>query len=128
MTTKYVLDASAVLAFLSGEPGKDRVEAILPGSIISAVNLSEVAAKLMERGMPEDEAQAALGYLNCEVVDFTQESAWSAARLRPLTRELGLSFGDRACLALAEARRLPIMTTDQAWKSLTVPIQIDVIR
>jgi ribonuclease VapC len=126
--TKYVLDASALLAFLGEEPGGDRVEAALPSALVSTVNLSEVIAKLLERGVPDDEVTAVVGYLDCEVVDFTVKSAWSTARLRPVTRAQGLSLGDRACLALAIERTLPVMTTDRAWASLTLGIEINVVR
>ncbi|MEC4818632.1 MAG: type II toxin-antitoxin system VapC family toxin [Scytonema sp. PMC 1069.18] len=126
--TKYVLDASALLAFLGGEPGSDKVEEVLSSALISTVNLSEVIAKLLERGVPEDEVLRVMGYLDCEVVDFTSERAWSTARLRPLTRTQGLSLGDRACLALAIERNAPVMTTDRAWSSLGLGIEINVIR
>ena len=52
---KTVIDASALLALLNGEPGADIVAQALPGGVMSAVNVSEVAAKLSELGIPEDE-------------------------------------------------------------------------
>ena len=45
-----VLDASALLALLLAEPGAARVAALLPDATVSAVNLSEVVAKLAEHG------------------------------------------------------------------------------
>ncbi len=48
------IDASALLALLNEEPGADVVAQALPGAVISAVNLSEVVAKLSQAGMPED--------------------------------------------------------------------------
>jgi len=45
-----VLDASAVLAFLQGESGADRVEAELDGGVIGAANWSEVAQKVRASG------------------------------------------------------------------------------
>ena len=48
--SEVVLDASALLALLNDEPGAGEVEKTVPGAIISAVNLSEVVAKLAERG------------------------------------------------------------------------------
>jgi len=44
---KAVLDASALLAFLQGEPGSEDVEAALPDACISAVNWSEVVQKAL---------------------------------------------------------------------------------
>jgi len=46
--SRYVLDASAILALLNQEPGYDRVAQVLDNSSVSAVNLSEVISKLLE--------------------------------------------------------------------------------
>ncbi|MBA3425206.1 MAG: PIN domain-containing protein, partial [Rubrobacter sp.] len=46
--SEVVLDASALLALLNREPGHEEVARIVPDAAISAVNLSEVAAKLAE--------------------------------------------------------------------------------
>ena len=46
-----VLDASALLAFLQGEPGADLVEASLhAGAVCGAANWSEVAQKVLDAG------------------------------------------------------------------------------
>ncbi len=116
---KNVLDASAVLAVLNGEPGEKKVIPLLAESVISAVNLSEVAAKLLEAGMDEESAQIAVSVLGIgEIADFTEDLAWNAARLRPLTKQNGLSLGDRACLALAIKLKVPAVTADQEWSKL----------
>ena len=39
---KVILDASAFLALINNEDGKDIVEPLLPYSIMSSVNISEV--------------------------------------------------------------------------------------
>lgn len=49
--SEYVLDASAVLAYLKREPGGDTVAPLLVRSLMTAVNLSEVAAKLDDEGL-----------------------------------------------------------------------------
>ena len=116
---KHILDASAVLAVLNGEPGQKKVIPILAESAISSVNLTEVAAKLLEAGMDEAGARLAVSVLGIgEIVDFTEDLAWEAARLRPLTRGYGLSLGDRACLALAIKLKLPAVTADKEWSKL----------
>jgi ribonuclease VapC len=124
----YVLDASAVLAFLKQEPGTERVAEILENAVISAVNLSEVMTKLVEKGIPEAEISLILNYLNCQTIPFDEESSWYPAQLRPLTRHLGLSLGDRACLALALQLNRIAVTTDKAWANLNIGISIEVIR
>lgn len=125
---KNVLDASAVLAVLNGEPGQKKVIAVLAESAISSVNLTEVAAKLLEAGMDEAGARLAVSVLGVgEIVDFTEDLAWGAARLRPLTKQYGLSLGDRACLALAIKLKLPAITADKEWSKLKI-CQVNVIR
>lgn len=116
---KNVLDASAVLAVLNSEPGEKKVIPLLAESAISTVNLTEVAAKLLEAGMDEASAQIAVSVLGIgEVINFTEDSAWEAARLRPLTKQYGLSLGDRACLALARKLNVPAVTADKEWSKL----------
>lgn len=125
---KNVLDASAVLAVLNGEPGQKKVIPLLAESAISSVNLTEVAAKLLEAGMDETSAQLAVSVLGIgEIVDFTEALAWEAARLRPLTRQYGLSLGDRACLALAIKLKMPAVTADKEWSKLKL-CKVTVIR
>jgi ribonuclease VapC len=105
-----VLDASALLAYLRDEPGAELVaEAIADGVVISTVNLAEVLSRSVDRGADPAKIAARLaqsGLLDgaITVEPFTTADAIDAARLRPLTRDAGLSLGDRACLALA--RRL----------------------
>jgi len=127
-TVSCVVDASAVLAYLQGEAGGDRVEARLEAAAICAVNLSEVAAKLLEVGMPEEEAREVLGSLGLAVIPFDEELAWGAASLRAAGRPYGLSLGDRACLASGIALGLPVVGADRAWAQLDLPVPFEAIR
>jgi len=113
-----VLDSSAVLALLADEPGSDEVEAALPGALLSTVNLAEIVAKLCERGMPAEEATTLIYSIGVEVADFDADQATHSGGLRASTRIAGLSLGDRACLALAQVRKLPVLTADAAWARL----------
>ena len=124
-----VLDASALLALLNQEEGSDLVaELVAAGAAIGAVNLSEVAAKLSLAGMPEAQIRETLDPLGLEVVPFDGEQAYQAALLVGPTRAVGLSLGDRACLALAAQVGLPAVTADRAWRQLELDIHIRVIR
>jgi len=40
--TKYVLDASALLAFLAGEPGGDAVAEALPSALVSILKTADL--------------------------------------------------------------------------------------
>lgn len=123
-----VLDASALLAVLLGEPGAERVEPHLPGAVMSAVNLSEVAGKLLEKGAPLEAVKAAIAAVGLEVIAFDEEQAMAAADLRVRTRALGLSLGDRACIALGEVRGASVVTCDRVWSELESPAEIVVAR
>ncbi|MCW6035912.1 hypothetical protein K4A83_06450 [Spirulina subsalsa FACHB-351] len=48
--------------------------------------------------------------------------------LRPLTKPLGLSLGDRACLALGLLLHQPVITADRQWNQLDLDLEIRVIR
>ena len=117
---KYVLDASALLAVLFGEPGAERVEAVLPVAIISAANWSEVVAKLIDKGLPVEEALSDLGQLDITVVPVSREHAELAGTLRATTRSAGLSLGDRLSLALGIQSNATVLTSDRAWGRLEV--------
>ncbi len=124
-----VLDASAVLALLNGEPeGQQVADLVSAGALISAVNLSEIIARLSEFGQSEQEIRQRLSLHALEVIPFDTELAYRAGMLRPLTRQAGLSLGDRACLALALQRQLPAVTADTSWQRLSLGVTVQLIR
>ena len=118
--SEAVVDASALLAYLFHEPGANVVAAALStGACMSAVNFSEVLAKLSEHGISVDQALSDFRKVwlldILEMVDFDLAAAEETARLRHTTRDIGLSLGDRACLALGVIRRSPVLTADSLW-------------
>jgi ribonuclease VapC len=129
-----VLDASALLAHLRDEPGADVVaEAIASGVVISTVNLAEVFSRVADRGADPAKLAAELtqsGLLDgaITVEPFTAADAIDTARLRPLTRDAGLSLGDRACLALARRLGAPALTADTAWQGAAHGVELCPIR
>jgi PIN domain nuclease of toxin-antitoxin system len=122
------LDASALLAFLFRERGCRRVAELIDEACLSTVNLSEVLGRFARDGMDVHEAARRISATTIEIVPFSAHHAQSAAELLPLARPLGLSLGDRACLALAHARDVPAVTADRAWRELDVGIELIVIR
>jgi PIN domain nuclease of toxin-antitoxin system len=127
---KAVLDASALLAWIEGEPGADEVLDLLGSgsAVMSAVNWAEVLAKLVDRGVSEDERRRIRGSLDIEIRPFDEEAAFASAVLRQATSRLGLSIGDRACLGLALLEGVPALTTDRAWSKVDVDVEVRVIR
>jgi ribonuclease VapC len=126
---KVVLDASVLLAILNQEPGAETLTPeLLSGAAVSTVNLAEVHGKLVGRGLRPDDAWEAVLSVTGETVPFTPEHARLAGDLVAQTRPLGLSLGDRACLALGLALKAPVYTADKSWKKAKVGARIHVIR
>jgi len=109
-----VLDASAILAYLLGEQGADRVEDVMDeGAVCGAANWSEVAQKVRAGGRDWVLARTLLQSYGLTVEVVTQEDGeWAAGRW---TRGEGLSLADRLCLALAERLDGTAWTADRAW-------------
>ncbi|MFP6664539.1 MAG: type II toxin-antitoxin system VapC family toxin [Deltaproteobacteria bacterium] len=122
------LDASALLAWLFTEEGHETVAPHLSQSRISAINLSEVLGRIARVGDDAGALHHLIGRTTLEVVPFAAEDALLAAELIPATAALGLSLGDRACLALAKRHAIPAITADRAWAKLDLGITIQVIR
>jgi PIN domain nuclease of toxin-antitoxin system len=132
--SKVVLDASAMLAYLFDEDGAELVETALNDSTcMGAINWAEVLSKVEDKGHTSTELVKALteqGLLgeNLRILEATEEDAQLIAQLRPQTKQIGLSLGDRACLALGMRLELPVLTADTAWDSLNLDLSIRQIR
>lgn len=122
-----VLDASALIAMLKGEKGADKVAAAIAYARVSAVNYAEVVTHFVHAGMPEREVDAMLDPLPMTLVPVDKALAQLAGRLRAITGDLGLSLGDRFCLALARRDGLPAWTGDQIWKKIADAAEVKVV-
>ena len=118
MEPEYVLDASALLAWLNEESGGEKVEPILGVSAISTVNLSETIQKSLSRGVDTDGLVEDLAALGLRSTSFTTEDAKMAASLWSRTRQFGLSLADRCCLATAKRFGVPALTADADWQHI----------
>ena len=127
--SRIVLDASALLAVLNGEPGADKLTLeLLTIAACSTVNLAEVQSILVERGLSPESAWASALVPIAEAIPFTAEHARAVGSMIAETRRFGLSLGDRACLALGLALHAPVYTADRSWKNLKLGVRIHVIR
>lgn len=124
---KKVVDASVVLAVCHQEQGSDQAREAIRRGLISTVNLSEVYEKAIKYGrLPIAEAIVHAAAL--EIVEFNELHALEAAKIAEETRKKGISFADRACLALGVSENLPIVTGDRSWKELDLGITVELIR
>jgi ribonuclease VapC len=103
-------------------------QALIDGASISAVNLSEVASKLVDLGMDDASIRATISEIEFALESFDAEDAVSAGLLRRLTAGAGLALGDRACLTLATRLNLPALTADRAWQGLLPNVKVRTIR
>lgn len=122
------LDASALLAFLFREPGHDIVAEHLGDAALSTVNLAEVLGRFARDGHDPTRVRSRLAALPIRVVPFEVSTAELVARLEPPTRPLGLSLGDRACLALALELGVPALTADRDWADLEIGVEVVLVR
>ena len=122
-----VLDSSAILAVLNAENGSENVAPLLSGSIVSSINVAEVLTKLVERNVRLKDALGDFLKLGLEIIEFDVKQAAKVAELRPVTRHLGLSLGDRSCLALAISENITAVTADKIWSNLDL-CKVKIIR
>ena len=128
MDSATVLDSSAMLAVIYQEPGADRVVPRMRGALFSTVNLVEVQSKLILKGAKPDFAWRGIAGFQCDICPLDAEQARVASGMAWMAKPLGLSLGDRVCLALAIQRKATVYTADRAWSGLTLGIKIELIR
>ena len=128
MTDKIVFDASAILALLKMEQGHEIVAENLDRAIVSSVNFSEVVTVLARKGFGQEEVVRSLKETFLNIEEFDTEQAIVSAQIDESTKAHRLSFGDRACLALAKSRNLPVLTADKIWQELDLGVEVQLIR
>jgi ribonuclease VapC len=128
--TRVALDASALLAMLLGEPGGEKVRAVLEGALLCTVNLAEIVSHYAKLGASRPDIEAMLQPLPIQVVPVDAALSYEAGMLRPLTLPGGLSLGDRYCLALARREGIAALTAERRWPDIAVAadVTVDLIR
>ena len=123
-----VFDSSALLAISFGESGAERAARGLKDGMMSAVNVAEVISRYVDQGASEEEARVSLQTFGLEIRPFDETQAMAAGLMRTATQKLGLSLGDRACLALAVQEEATVFTADRTWAALDLEIEVELIR
>ena len=129
MKPPILLDASAILAFLQGEPGEDTVRRALQASPcwVSAANQAEIISKALDRGGSKETIERILKELQYTVAEVLAADGAQAGWLRATTRHLGLSLGDRLCLATAQRLKSQVLTADRDWLKLATVLGLDIV-
>jgi PIN domain nuclease of toxin-antitoxin system len=124
-----ILDASALITLLSEEKGNETVASVLPKSVMSSVNIAEVAKFLIEkRNLNKEEVSNIIQSLIETIIPFDTQLALISADIVSHTKALGLSLGDRACLALAISTGYTVYSSDRIWSKLDLGCKIVLIR
>lgn len=123
-----VLDSSVVLASVFEEPGRIELVDVFGNAAICSVSLAEVVSKCVERNMPDEMVGLLVEQCSQICHPLSARQAAVAGALRRTTRHLGLSLGDRCCLALAVDLKATVFTADRAWAGLDLGVPIRVIR
>jgi len=115
---------------LLGEPGGRKVQAVLDGALLCAVNLAEVASYYAKLGASRPDIEAMLQPLPIRVVPVDTALSYEAGMLRPLTLPGGLSLGDRYCLALARREGVPAVTAERRWPDIATAagVKVELLR
>lgn len=129
-TKKYLLDTSALIALLKKESGYEMIEKIIANSAISSVNFSEFVAVLARSGISYIDIDEMIKDIVPEIIPFCEDTSTKAGKLITVTKDYGLSLGDRACIATGDHYQMEIHTTDKVWSKLQPQIatKITVIR
>ncbi len=121
MAIKWLLDASAVLAWLQEERGSEVVDEVMDESAIASINAAEVIHKLVGQGATPEHAIEIVDRMAIPIIEFSSEHLRGMAKLSGVK---GLSLGDRACLAIAQKLDVPAVTSDQVWATLSPKVRL----
>jgi predicted nucleic acid-binding protein len=120
----YVLDASALFAFLRKQPGALRVNELLKEAthgrarvLMSAVNYGEVYGLILRANGPERALTAlnVIGPLPIEVLDATAQRACQASEVKTKYK---LYYADSFAAALAIEHKASLVTSDSDFRRL----------
>lgn len=116
-----------MLAVCKQESGCEEARRRMRYGLISAVNLSEVYASAT-RYRKLALAEAIMKTAELEIVPFDKKHAMIAAELEGVSKKFGISFADRACLALGICEQKPVLTGDHKWGSLALELKLEFFR
>lgn len=135
MSSDFVLDAWAILAFLQGEePAASRIREVIEGAqegtvrlFISIVNIGEVYYRIGKLRNPKeaDSELKDLSLLPIEVISADDETVLAAARLK-MTHLL--SYADAFAAVTVQQKDATLLTGDPELVELKRVVKIDKLR
>ncbi len=123
--TKILLDASAYIAFLNKETGYDIIENVIQKASINTVTYTEIISFYARQGLDDLILHELCKYVN--IININEDICFNAGNLIKISKEYGLSLGDRLCLATAIHYKLDVYTSDKIWAQLTKDLKLNII-
>lgn len=127
----YLLDGFALLAYLNGEPGGERVQEVLALGkahkcrlVMSLINLGEVLYIVERaRGLPAAQTvQALVESLPLELLEASRDLILDAAHIKAL---YPLSYADAFAVASAVRERAIILTGDPEFMAVESIVKVE---
>jgi len=121
---EFVLDSYALLAYLEGEPGSDRISELLNAAkdgkchlYMCVVNMGEVMYIVeRERGLPKaQETLARIDELPIEIVDVDRPLTLAAAHLK---MDCPIAYADCFAAALSQLKNATLVTGDPEFSKI----------
>jgi len=123
-----VLDSSAILAIALNERGAAQVQAALPQSVMSSVNLAEMLIVAERKGVDGEGTFSDCAQLGLQIVAVEVAHARIAAQIRRAHPDLNLSLGDKLCLALAIDSGAEVLTSDREMTNVGFGLRVTLFR
>lgn len=128
---RYVFDSYAVLAFLEGERGADKVKQVLKQAeegqveiFISMINVGEVVY-IVERERNLTRAQEVLALLEqlpLGIVQAEREMVLGAAHIKA---NYSISYADAFAVALAQTKEAVVLTGDPEFEAVRGIVEVE---
>lgn len=130
-TTVFILDSYALLAYLGGEVGEERVKEILHEAslgegraLMSLINLGEVVyITERERGLAKaQEVLALVEQLSVEILPADRQTVLAAAHIKA---DYPVAYADAFSIAAAQEHEGTLITGDPDFESVKDIVQIE---
>ncbi len=123
--TKNLLDASAYIAYLNKESGFEIIKNIINKSSINTITYTEIISFYAKKIIDEYTLKELCQYIH--IIDVNEDICFNAGNIMKISKEYGLSLGDRLCLAIAIYFKLDVYTSDKIWLKLANKLKLNIV-